>query len=306
MILYFINILTVLYLVSRGDDVETATYKGAFQWMKRNFLGIVFVYTLTVLAVIGGFILFIIPGFIVLVTLYFSQYIYVVEGKRGMSALVRSRALVKGHWFEVLKKIVGLTAYFFVPVFFVSLLVGMVSGVYPLDQYVLAGEMLLQVAAAFFTVMSMQVMFRLYRELATRVPDEPSKKGVHFIYWGLAVMGLITIPALLIATIMFNGISNVADSVPLPTEDTQLVFQMDGLNNSAKNYGTTQGTYEGVCAELTTVFSVDTEVTCNDSVDSWALSASQGEQRWCIDGTQTVPKRIQAEIGERTSCIAVE
>jgi len=53
------------------------------------------------LAVLGGFILFVIPGIIFAVWFGFSLYVYIFEGTKGSSALKKSKELVKGRWWPV-------------------------------------------------------------------------------------------------------------------------------------------------------------------------------------------------------------
>ncbi len=53
------------------------------------------------LVVVGGYVLLLIPGIILSLVLIFSRFAYVKEGKKGLSALLRSRDLVKGNWWQV-------------------------------------------------------------------------------------------------------------------------------------------------------------------------------------------------------------
>jgi len=72
----------------------------------------------------GGFLLFIIPGVILMVRLSLWAYVLVVEELRGLDALVRSRSLVKGYtteafvrWFAVYSATLVMIAlnYYFGP-----------------------------------------------------------------------------------------------------------------------------------------------------------------------------------------------
>jgi hypothetical protein len=67
---------------------------------------ILLVAVLTVLAVIGGFILLIIPGFIVLTRLWVSTAAVVIEDRRGREALKRSWNLVTGYSWPVFGAII--------------------------------------------------------------------------------------------------------------------------------------------------------------------------------------------------------
>lgn len=49
----------------------------------------------------GGFGLFIVPGFIFMTWFAFAPYIYLLEDERGMKALIKSKEYVRGRWVEV-------------------------------------------------------------------------------------------------------------------------------------------------------------------------------------------------------------
>lgn len=77
-------------------------YLGSFAW----------VLILVSLAVLGGLVLFIIPGIIFAVWFLFSRYILIFEDKKGISALKESRRLVQGNWWGVFGRllIIGILA----------------------------------------------------------------------------------------------------------------------------------------------------------------------------------------------------
>ena len=77
-------------------------YLGSFAWIS----------LLTSLAVLGGFILFIIPGIIFSVYFLFSKYVLFFEDKKGNLALIRSAQLVQGNWWAVFGRflLVGILA----------------------------------------------------------------------------------------------------------------------------------------------------------------------------------------------------
>ncbi|GEM_PF-3375569 len=71
--------------------------------------------------ILGGFLFFIIPGFIVATRLSLGSYVLVVENQHGLDALVKSRSLVRGYTFATLIRwivpylpliIFGLIGYF--------------------------------------------------------------------------------------------------------------------------------------------------------------------------------------------------
>jgi succinate dehydrogenase hydrophobic anchor subunit len=304
-LLYMVNLMVTLYLVSRGSELEPATYAEGFSWAKKNFFGLFFVYLLTMLAVWGGFVLFIIPGFILLISLYFSQYVFVVEEKRGMAALLRSRALVKGRKLSVFIKILGLTLLFFIPVFVVAFTIEIVNSFYSLADLRVLGEVLMQIAAAFFTILSMRVMFQMYRELSVGVVDEAPTRRAAVTHWLLVAIGAVIIPLIIIAVIFFSSISEFGDMAEFSSEDSESVSGMSLLGLQADRYFEDNGSYLGVCEPLTSALGGGEGIECNESDTEWAISASSAEQQWCVDSTNPSPKRIVSALEGRTGCFNI-
>jgi len=95
---FWIKVSLIFVIKERGRNFSVVQilkdswpYLGSYAWI--SFL--------VGLVVVGGFILFIIPGIIFLVWFCFSTFILVFEGKKGTQALKRSKALVQGYWWSV-------------------------------------------------------------------------------------------------------------------------------------------------------------------------------------------------------------
>jgi hypothetical protein len=86
-----------------GRDLEIGE---SYRFALARFWSIVLVGVLSVLAIGGGFLLLIIPGFIVLAHLVCAIPVLVIEGRRGTSALGRSWDLVKGFGWKVFGTII--------------------------------------------------------------------------------------------------------------------------------------------------------------------------------------------------------
>jgi uncharacterized membrane protein len=78
------------------------------------FFPVVGVALLTMLAVIGGLILLIVPGFIILCALYVTTQVAVIERPGVFGALARSRELTAGHRWELFAIVIGFIALTFV------------------------------------------------------------------------------------------------------------------------------------------------------------------------------------------------
>jgi hypothetical protein len=100
----------VIYQVVTGAVARTAagsilgerlTIGEAYRYGFRRLWSILLIGLLVGLAAMAGFILFVVPGFFVLVRLIASIPALVVEGKRGREALARSWHLVRGYGWPV-------------------------------------------------------------------------------------------------------------------------------------------------------------------------------------------------------------
>jgi hypothetical protein len=86
-----------------GRDMDIGT---SYRFGLARFWSVVLIVILVALAIIAGFILLVIPGFIVLTRLTCAVPALVVEGRRGRSALSRSWNLVKGRGWPVFGTII--------------------------------------------------------------------------------------------------------------------------------------------------------------------------------------------------------
>ncbi len=187
---------------------EKTTWNSSARWVYRHILPLVWLYILTSLVVWGGFFLFIIPGIIVSVYLYLSPYVLVHEEKRGEKAMLRSREIVWGHWWQLLRKL-GLL---FIYIFFFMLVVGAVATLFeyvlPLTTAVLAGELLLQAASAAIVIVMFSVGNSLYHQTKALPVTEKDTPNGTIRYRTLAMIGLLMILAMtaLIAYLLYMGV----------------------------------------------------------------------------------------------------
>ncbi len=105
LLILFVNVLIQLLAVGAMTHVVTAnqlpTVGEAFSvaWAKLPSLALIS--SLLLFIVGGGFALFVIPGIWLWVLLSFSMFALMVEDRRGLAALVRSRDLVAGRWWDI-------------------------------------------------------------------------------------------------------------------------------------------------------------------------------------------------------------
>lgn len=98
----------------------TITVKEAYRMAMPYFWRYILLSILTALAIIGGFILLIVPGIIFMVWFTFSYYVLVDENIGTIDSMKRSKALVAGKWFVVFGRLVVLMI--------AGLVIGMVFG----------------------------------------------------------------------------------------------------------------------------------------------------------------------------------
>jgi hypothetical protein len=120
-----IRLITVIALVLSIFTIVyffTQAYSGMFIFLKKNFQGsakesfkearpfiwlFIWLSVLTSILVILWSLLLIIPGIIFSIYYSLAVYVFFFEGKKGMEAIKRSKALVKGYWWPVFGRTIG-------------------------------------------------------------------------------------------------------------------------------------------------------------------------------------------------------
>ncbi len=88
--------IALINALARGTGVGASWRVGAKLFWPAVWIGI-----LNIVAIAGGFALLVVPGVILAIALAFANYVLVVEDRRGLQALVKSRAYVAGRWWAV-------------------------------------------------------------------------------------------------------------------------------------------------------------------------------------------------------------
>ncbi len=99
---YFVSILSLLLFTLASVGVISALFKGTgvAQSLRAGFslfFPALWVSILVFFILIGGYTMLIVPGILMSLWFLFSSLALVIEGKRGMNALLRSREYVRGH-----------------------------------------------------------------------------------------------------------------------------------------------------------------------------------------------------------------
>lgn len=145
------------------------------------------VFSLTGFIVTGGFLLLIVPGIIFSVWFFLSQFALAAEDERGMRALLKSKAYMSGHFFEVFLRL-------FV-VWVVSAIIGMVP-------------VLGAVLSLLFVPFMMIYSWLIYDDLRPKSGNFPfvCTSGEKATWLGIGFLGFLIVPlALLLLAIGWLG-----------------------------------------------------------------------------------------------------
>lgn len=297
-LVYMMAIFSAMYMVS-GED-KAVTYTEGLLWAKRNVFSIFWISILMLFVIAGGLALFIIPGVILSLTLYFSQYALILENQKGTAALARSRDLVRGRFVAVGLKLAAFTFYILAPVFLAMVVVVVIATTQPaLMKFSLVGEIGMEIVSALITIIGIHAMSRLYRALVVGRPLTEVSKIRSGIYWFLAFIGVAAIAALVAIAMYF--VPDLDEKIM--GDSYSLQSEVQTMTTAATSYALDHnGSFAGVCDTLRTQAVSADSVECNDSETQWSVLGMVGEERWCAD-TTTIAKQVNSALGDRLTCL---
>jgi hypothetical protein len=158
-----------------GLGIREALEKG---W--ERFLAFAWLYFLSGFIVLGGYLLFFIPGVIFSVWFIFAQFVVAGGQARGMDALLASRESVRGYWFDVFARLIIIWLF--------SVVIGWVP---------IVGAILSLLAIPF----TMIYTWLVYEDLRKIKGDfvRPCGPGEKLAWLGVAVLGYLFLPLIFIA-----------------------------------------------------------------------------------------------------------
>ena len=142
---------------------------------------------LSSLLIFGGILLFIVPGIIFSIWFAFAMYILVIEGTKGMDALVKSREYVRGNWWGVFGRIalVSIIVWIVVWVFTLFFQGSENEGIGGIVQFVIS--ILLTPFTVIYTYLMYESLKKNKPEVASSTPSSGSKR----LYSIIAVLGFL-------------------------------------------------------------------------------------------------------------------
>jgi hypothetical protein len=190
-IIFIFSMLPVIFSLHHAAGAD-ASYKATLGW----FWPFVWVTILEILAVMGGFIMLIIPGIWLAVALMLMMYVFVIEHRRGVDALRQSKDYIKGYWWAVLGRVLLLGLIFLAATIIIEIPVTIIAG----NAARVLVTMALTLFFVPFSVIYHYIIFENLRALKPELAEAQTKKGTGFIKTS-AIVGIV-IPILAVCALV--------------------------------------------------------------------------------------------------------
>lgn len=187
-----------------------ANFRDAYRTGFRLFWPLVWVSILVFFTIAGGFVFLIVPGIFLIIALSLTNYIFVLEHKHGLSALLASREYAKGYWWSLFGRAVILFILFMVAV-------ALIDAPFAALGFKAAGAIVYALILAIFVPFSVCYTFMIYENLRRLKPDalEASSKTTGTFFKICIAAGLVFAAIFIIAAAIF-GFSDPASSMLPP------------------------------------------------------------------------------------------
>ena len=303
--LTYVALLMVILMRVVKQDIPL-TSKTAWTFIKQHFLSLCVIYLFSGLMILGGMTLFLLPGLAVMISITFAQYVYIHEGKRGLSALLESSALVRGRFWHLVHKILAFIFLSFLPMLGLTIVFAIIEGIYTSTSTTVINEALLQFVAAALTVINLHAMNSVYVSLKKHDLQLPGKLFPKVRYIFMIILGVAMIILLSLAYAFTESINSFFEELPVIETASGVQEQVSATSLLATRYFLdTNQSYAGVCESLKNSVTEGEDVQCNDSGEAWALTATDADGTlWCAD-KNTLAKQIQIPLDTRTECFAL-
>jgi len=232
---YLVVLLAVVYAVAHAPERRVSLGQG-LSWIRGHFGSVVWVNLLVTCITLGGFLLFIIPGIILSVAFSFALLLLVREDVRGLPALLLSRRLIKGYWWGVFLRQLGLGILFVLVGLVVGILAGVITGI--LDngtESELVAEIIWLCLAPAGTIIGVSASTQLLVRLRAVNPIQISTQAkAPERIWLIALgwFGLLAGPVLIFLLISAALMAGGADQVPAAeTVDSAAKERLQELRN---------------------------------------------------------------------------
>lgn len=183
-IIFFSSWLAAANIIILRNEKENLTWRDTMKQSKPFALPYLATSIFSGLILLANFAFFIIPGFIFLIWLAFSSYIVVIENKRGLDAIAKSREYIRGYFWNVL--LLMLIGSLIMQIIF--------SAIKPL----IVIPFLYPIAAILVAPLGIIYNYLIYKHLRELkgeiiVPDNSTQKNIYAVMAGIGGFIVITI-----------------------------------------------------------------------------------------------------------------
>ncbi|MDP3996758.1 MAG: hypothetical protein Q8P86_03650 [bacterium] len=195
-IVYAWGQIAIIEAVSETGEITVAE---SFGRAKRKIGSYIWLIILSSFFVMGGSLLFIIPGMIFGIWFVFGVYIIVCENEKGFRALLKSREYMRSRTFKVLWRlfVVGFAALIG------SVVLNVAFMPFGKEMGASIARLLFAVVVSPFVAAYMYLLFIRLREARGAFVFEPETK-TKVAYIGTALLGFILMPAVLLGILFFK------------------------------------------------------------------------------------------------------
>ena len=144
--------------ISKGSGFSDSLRQGV-----RLFFPALWLFVLIELVTIGGVIMFVVPGILMGIWFSFAIFVLVVEGRRGLGALLQSKEYTRGYWWAIFVRLLLVNLLILVAVFVIQSLVSLALGA-------AVGMLAYYLLSALLMPFSLAYSYALYRSLASLKP----------------------------------------------------------------------------------------------------------------------------------------
>jgi hypothetical protein len=194
-IIFMFSMAPLIYSIQHATGMDES-----YRATVKLFWPLVWVSILSALAVIGGFVMLLIPGIWLAVAFSVGIYVFVVEQRRGIDALRASKDYIKGYWWAVLGRTILLGILVVVATAIIEAPFGWIGGK-------VAGSIASLFISLFFVPFSTIYHYKIFSNLRDLKPDlaaKQTREGTGFIK-ASAIVGLVAPVLILLAGVAFLG-----------------------------------------------------------------------------------------------------
>lgn len=248
-----ITLLAVLALQAGQLIVfESESPEGLMSLYKKGrvfALSLLWANILTALVTFGGFLLLLVPGIILTISLIFVSFVVIIDGYKGLEALRASREYVRGRWWPVTGRMAVLSLFYLVITIILSIAFALIASSLIGFKVPYAEEIatwsLNMIYSAILTPLTIAFIYKLLKEIK-------SLKGVLVLpaqgRTGYALLGILG--AIVIVALVLFGVWMGKQTSSMVARDSKRVFDINAIQAKLEVYMVENGRYPNSLIEI--------------------------------------------------------